>query len=354
MQIRERQCYSRPNLRRPPHSRRGALVLEFVLTLPVLIIMLLAVIEFALIMQVNQIVAAASRHGAKLASEMPRILNTNPDPNLGNFNSGTPETQLKTLVDQFLAAHGLTESCVVFLEHNACGVANSGTPISNPTSVPADCHCSAASSPVLPGRAPPEDVAYVRVTVGVPLNGNVPNLLSYFGFDLGESTFQQTTTMRLETNNQPPTVQVTGALASPLGLFETIDGTSFPLGSCGQTVILSNELGDPSSIASITVNFDATGTMDPEQGTSNLQYLWSATIDSSQGLGAEVNPLNGNSPTFQVELGVPVDPNQVAGNTEGPNFAIYKVTLTVTDQCGASSSCTQTIEIRTQDSQPAP
>lgn len=314
--------------------------------------MLLAVIEFALIMQVNQIVAAASRHGAKLASEMPRILNTNPDPNLGNFNSGTPETQLKTLVDQFLAAHGLTESCVVFLEHNACGVANSGTPISNPTSVPADCHCSAASSPVLPGRAPPEDVAYVRVTVGVPLNGNVPNLLSYFGFDLGESTFQQTTTLRLETNNQPPNVQVTGTPSTGVGNLGTIEGTSFPLESCGQVLKLSNALGSQTSITSITFDFDSNGTVDPEQGTSGLDFHWTAEIVDSKGAGASVSAGVDNAPTFEVEFGIPVDPDQIAGTTEDYNFAIYQVTLTVTDQCGASSSCTQTIEIRTQDSQP--
>lgn len=355
MQIRERHLRSRRNSKRSSHARRGALVLEFILTLPLLIIMLLAVIEFALVLQVNQIVAGASRHGAKLASEMSRQLSATP--NLGNFNSGAPAVQLKTLIDQYLETHGLTESCAVFLEHNACGVANSNldsppnNPISNPASLPADCHCSGPATPPLPGQDPPADVAYVRVTVGVPMAGNVPNLLTLFGFDLGEGTFQQTTTMRLETNNQPPDVQVIGDSTSDLGVHAPIDGTSFPM-NCGGNVKLANPLGTSSSLTTITLDFNSGGTTDPEQGTSDLTYQWTASLVSSTGSGASVDPVDASSSTFQVELGVPDDPNTNAGSTEDPFSAIYEVTLTVTDKCGAVSTCTQTIEIQTRDSDP--
>lgn len=168
--------------------------LELILFLPVLVLLLLAVVEFAILYQVNQQVCYASKFGAKLASEVSRDDSENP--HLGNFNDPgaappPPAGQsLKERIDQYLANHGLSESCQVILEHN---VANVGNPVQvNPDPAPADCHCS------LPLRPLPTSGEYVRVTVCLKLAGNVPNLLSTYCIDLGDRTLQCSTVLRYE------------------------------------------------------------------------------------------------------------------------------------------------------------
>jgi hypothetical protein len=86
----------------------------------------------------------------------------------------------------------------VILEHNVAGASN---PVqSNPD--PADCPCGPVGS--LPDQFPPlpdpPDTTFesVRVTVCLPMEGNIPNCLSTFGFDLGECTIQQTVVWRYE------------------------------------------------------------------------------------------------------------------------------------------------------------
>ncbi len=60
----------RPTQKLINRSRRGIVVVELLLWLPVLLTGLLAVIEFAIMQQVNQQVTLASRYGAKIASEI--------------------------------------------------------------------------------------------------------------------------------------------------------------------------------------------------------------------------------------------------------------------------------------------
>ena len=71
-------AFSSPFNRRPS-GRRGVVTLELILWLPIMIIFLLAIVEFALIMQFNQQVSYAARFGAKLASEITRNQLTNPN-----------------------------------------------------------------------------------------------------------------------------------------------------------------------------------------------------------------------------------------------------------------------------------
>ena len=318
--------------------RSGIVILEFILLLPLLMILLLAVIEFSLIYQVNQQVAYASKFGAKLAAEVSRKYADNP--NLGNFNTGSaPSGQsLKNRVDQYLATHQLSASCSVVLKHDACSIP--GNLQENPGAIISSCQCGTppTTQPV-PGEPTPADVAYVQVTVALKLQGNVPNLLNSFGFALGNRTVVQTTTMRVETNNTAPDPNISATIGGlPTGYSATPNGGSL---TCGVLMTIQNNPGDPFPGGNATINFDGSGSTDQEQA-SGLTYLWSGPGGSS-----------GTSSTFNATFPVPSNPNTGPGN-QGTNTANYQVTLTVTDSCKHSSSCNIPVQLRTFDSAPNP
>lgn len=154
-------------------TRRGVITLEVILLLPILIILLLAVFEFALMMAAAQHVEAASRLGAKLAAE---------STNLPMFNAPSSMDNLKERVDQYLNTAGYTDSCQVILEHNVMGQGNPSQ--SNPLMSP--CSCTPEIGPL--GSLPSGSV---RVTVCLALSGNVPNALGTFGFDISNRTIRQ-------------------------------------------------------------------------------------------------------------------------------------------------------------------
>lgn len=179
--------------------RRGVVTLELILTFPIIFILLLAVIEFGLIYSATQHVAYASRFGAKLAAEEP--LTGLPDVNLASGGS-----RLRLAIDEYLQTVGLdTGSCRVILEHNVTGV-------SNPEQIdgPAGVECEDCVPPTtpetpdvilagLPGSEQfPTTSGYVRVTVCVPIQGNVPDLLCSFGFSIEDCEFKTTTTFIYE------------------------------------------------------------------------------------------------------------------------------------------------------------
>ncbi|WP_315850674.1 TadE/TadG family type IV pilus assembly protein [Thalassoglobus polymorphus] len=178
------------------HSRlrRGVVVLETILVLPILFICLLAIIEFGILFQVSQQVSFASRVGVKLAAESSRTSAENPW--LENFNDesampGPPFGEsLKERVDELLANGSLSESCQVIMEHNVAGVMN--TVQVYPAVAPAGCVCEPQ------GGGLPLTNEHVRVTVCVPFSGNVPNLLATFGLDLSDVTISHSTVFRYE------------------------------------------------------------------------------------------------------------------------------------------------------------
>jgi Flp pilus assembly protein TadG len=165
-------------------SRRGVVTLELIIALPILVILLIAIIEFAMILSVSKHVEFASRVGAKLAAETPET-------DLGTLNAGG----LKQRIDEYLLNAGLSQSCTVVLEHN---VAAAGNPVQVDGG---GCNCEAtgglpASVPV-PAQAS-VTVESVRVTVCLPIVGNVPNALSTFGLDFTGHTLQHSTAWRYE------------------------------------------------------------------------------------------------------------------------------------------------------------
>jgi hypothetical protein len=155
------------------NRRRGVVTLEVILLLPILVILLLAVIEFGLIMAAAQHVEAATRLGAKFAAE---------SNNLPVFNAPSMMDNLKERVDQYLNTAGYTDSCQVILEHNVMGMGNLSQ--LNPLGSP--CSCTPEPGPI--GSLP---AGSVRVTVCLSLSGNVPNVLDMFGFDISNRSLRQ-------------------------------------------------------------------------------------------------------------------------------------------------------------------
>jgi hypothetical protein len=153
--------------------RRGAVTLELILTLPIWIIALLAIIEWGQIIAQQQQVALASRVGAEEASQTP-----------GMGGAGSVPPNVITAVEQQLNSSGMT-SCKVIIEHNVGSV----TPV---TLTDGACDCDAPGAPFPPRRE------YTRVSVCVPLTGLAPNLLATFGFDIADCMVQHSTTFRYE------------------------------------------------------------------------------------------------------------------------------------------------------------
>lgn len=164
-----------------PH-RLGVITLEFLLVFPLLFILLLAVYEFGLILAAAKHVENAARLGAKYSAEVG---------DLDVFNDPGTFDNLKERVDQYLNTAGYTDSCQVILEHNVAEVAN---PL-QPNPLVADCPCNPVGS--LP-------VHSVRVTVCLPMTGNIPNGLSSFGFDISDSVIRSSVVSIYEQLPVPP------------------------------------------------------------------------------------------------------------------------------------------------------
>ena len=161
--------------------RRGAVTLELILTLPIWLILLLAIIEFGQLLSNQQQVALAGRVGAEEASQTPDL----------PISPGVPvPANVLDAIDQQLASSGIS-ACHVRLQHN---VVPAAPPVFEaPIELSAgDCDCRE------PDAALPSAREYVRVTVGVRLTQLTPNLLRMFGFDVSDRIVQQTTTFRYE------------------------------------------------------------------------------------------------------------------------------------------------------------
>lgn len=175
--------------RRLRAKRRAVITLELILALPIMIIFLFAVVEFGLILASAQQVSYASRFGAKLASEEPR----SSIGGLGDFNTASGGSRLRTEIDRFLDTAGFaTGACRVTLQHNVSG-------IDNPLQTDPDDGCDCA----MPMDNLPTMREYVRVTVCVPFQGNIPDLLCGFGVSMEDCHLESTTTFRYENSPGP-------------------------------------------------------------------------------------------------------------------------------------------------------
>ena len=156
--------------RRGSRSRSGAAVFEFIVFAPVLLICLVAIVEFGLVFANLQTVELASRTASKAAAESTQA----------DVLSGTALANTRAVADQVLATAGMVSSGVV-LEHTVAGGNGSFT----------SGTCTAPGTPAIPLEA-------VRVTVCLGLSQLTPNLLNSFGFSTTGRSVHQTTTMRFE------------------------------------------------------------------------------------------------------------------------------------------------------------
>ena len=301
--------------------RRGVAVVELIIWLPVLMTALMAIVEFALMQQVNQQVNLASRYGAKIASEVTRAFATSP--NLSDINQTATVNNLQSRIDTFLANAGLTASSEVRLEHNACV----NNPLQVDTATP--CTCNATGPGTLPAGEPPQGEAYVRVTVCVPLTGNVPNLLSTLGFDITDRIVRHSTNYRVETNNSAPS-PVIRLQSLPAGVTFGVGGP-VPVTTPPSTLI---RLDVNRAIAPdpISLSFDGNLTTDLETPLAGLTLTWTKTGVPASGPTAG-STFNAN---FDVPNNIfPIDPDTV-----------HFVQLTATDPCGGTFSRTLSILVR--------
>jgi TadE-like protein len=169
----------------PPHlptpsRRRGLGAVELLVGLPILLILLLAIVEFALIMNKLQQVALASRTGAGMAAQQ----------SSSSFNVAA----IKTEVDRQLCTAGINSgSCEVLLQHNV----GSSAPVVIPSGAVGACPCTSPATPALPTSAVVPD-GCVRVSVCVRLSALAPDLLSSFGLSIQGLQVLQTTTLAYE------------------------------------------------------------------------------------------------------------------------------------------------------------
>ena len=295
---------------RPARARRGIITLEFLGVFPLLLIFGLSIAQFSMAARLNQRVIFASRYGAKLAAEMPRV----GERNVGNFNERRSSGNLKTRVDDWLNAAGLSAASEVILEHNVCGASN-----------PLQRQGTSASSkalPALPVAWNSDNVNYVRVTVAVPVVPNVPNMLKTFGLDWSGVVFRHSTVFRMETDNQPPQPQI------------TLNPRDLPSGLRVLPARAADENSDePAPLRLATsrsgaVNLTLSGhnSRDLEDGPGKMSFQWNVP-------GSTVGSTTGAS--VRMKFDAPKNGTVVQ----------QVVTLTVTDSCQCSRKAELPVEL---------
>lgn len=161
-----------------PHERDGSVTLEFLLVLPVLLIVLLAAVEFGMFFANMQQVALACRVGAEAASQTG-----------GLPSSGHVPTNITDAISHQLESSGITYGAVI-LEHNVNGATET---LTTPDPLTSPCDPPAAPLPPAPyGRLS------VRITICVPMTELAPNCLALCGFDLTGRCAKCSTTFRYE------------------------------------------------------------------------------------------------------------------------------------------------------------
>lgn len=158
----------------PRTNRGGSVTLEFLLVLPILLIVLLAAVQFGMYFSNAQQLALASRVGAEAASQTALPA-----------SGSTVPAYITEAIQRQLASSAITP-CKIIVEHNV----TTATPLTWPSA--SGCPCDPTTTPV------PALASYVRVTVFVPMTELAPSCLALFGFDLANRYAQSSTTFRYE------------------------------------------------------------------------------------------------------------------------------------------------------------
>ena len=167
----------------PCRQCRAIATLEVIVTLPIFLIALLAIVEFGLLWTNEQNVAMASRAGAQVASRLTFIPLSGPVP-----------TDVENAIAAELNKIGVSKYHLR-LEHNIDFANNP-----NGTLTPVVLTTTSAGGPTnCPAPAPitlSPNRRYLRVTVCVATTSLTPNLLAMFGADLSNRISNESTTRR--------------------------------------------------------------------------------------------------------------------------------------------------------------
>jgi len=154
-------------LRRLAKSESGAELIEFALTLPLLLLLVLGIIEFGFMFQEYEVLTNAAREGARIA-----VLPTYAATDAARKNNATAR------IDEYLTDGGLNSS----LATKCIGTGCAGTAVATPLAAPAS-GC----------------VSTITVTVTYPHQMVfVGGIIQYFGASFGTKTLSATSKMRTE------------------------------------------------------------------------------------------------------------------------------------------------------------
>ena len=159
----------------PSRDRQGAVTLEAIIGLPILLLVVMAIFEYGTIMVVHHAVMAAVTKGAREGAKVPTTL--------GAADRSRVLDAVEYSVEDVLGTHGLTvdvASGVQVVVEDSTGVGSRGQAIG-----------------VVPGVTGITDPAEVRITLRVQFaNARIPNLLGTFGVDLSAKYFEMSSTSR--------------------------------------------------------------------------------------------------------------------------------------------------------------
>ena len=156
--------------------RSAVIIFELIVSLPILLIFLAAVVEFGVIFVGIKQVALASRAGAKVAAEAGG-LNTAMTSSVAMSARDAADRQLET------AGFGPDASAGLTLRHNVSG-----------GGVSTQGNCADPTFPALPSALPTSGSGHVRVTVCIDVSKLAPDLLSMLGFSIAGFSVEETST----------------------------------------------------------------------------------------------------------------------------------------------------------------
>lgn len=146
-------------------GRRGAVLLEGVLVIPLLVIVVMAAFEFGICMIVEQAIVAAVVEGAREAAKVPTTI--------GAVDGVRVIDAVEAVEASILSTHGIGLSDVQIIVEDSSGLLDSGPAVGT-----------------VPGITGITDSAEVRVTVRVEIvKTRIPDLLATFGLKLTSRHF---------------------------------------------------------------------------------------------------------------------------------------------------------------------
>lgn len=165
----------------PFRNRRGALTIEFIIVLPILFMVTVAIVQFGLLFGQLQQVSLAARVGAATAAESAQLAGT---------SDGDPvPLPIRDAVTRQLSSSNI-DWCRIRLEHNVDGMTVVLASEQN-----GGCSCGTETS--LSGP-PYLAEKYVRLTVFVPLTELAPNALYIVGIPITEKVTGATSVRHVE------------------------------------------------------------------------------------------------------------------------------------------------------------